>query len=72
MYEIEESATLSATVERQGRSFDQGWAINDVVIRGGVRMIDVEVYIDGYYVNTYPGDGMIVSPPIAWPLADRS
>ena len=26
-------------------------------------MIDVELYIDGRYVNTYPGDGMIVSSP---------
>jgi NAD+ kinase len=24
-------------------------------------MIDVEVYVDGYFVNTYPGDGMIVA-----------
>ena len=48
---------------RATRSHDQGWAINDVVIRGGVRMVDVEVYVDGYYVNTYPGDGMIVATP---------
>jgi NAD+ kinase len=62
-YEIEESSTLAAAVERNGVLHDYGWAINDVVIRGGVRMIDVEVYIDGSYVNTYPGDGMIVATP---------
>ncbi len=61
-YSIQESATLAAALER-GVTLDQGWAINDVVIRGGVRMVDVEVYIDGHYVNTYPGDGMIVSTP---------
>jgi NAD+ kinase len=62
-YTIEEGATLAATVLRAGRELDQGWAINDVVLRGGVRMIDLELYIDNYYVNTYPGDGMIVSTP---------
>jgi NAD+ kinase len=59
--EIQESSTLDATLDSHGRSEPQGWAINDVVIRSGVRMIDVEVYIDGYFVNTYPGDGMIVA-----------
>ena len=60
-YQVEDGATLAACVGRGDESLDQGWAINDVVIRGGVRMIDIEVYIDGHYVNTYPGDGMIVS-----------
>jgi NAD+ kinase len=62
-FTIEEGATLDGVIERGGESLDQGWAINDVVIRSGVRMIDVEVYIDGHYVNTYPGDGMIVATP---------
>ena len=62
-FTIEEGATLEGAIERSGVTIDQGWAINDVVIRSGVRMIDVEVYIDGHYVNTYPGDGMIVATP---------
>jgi NAD+ kinase len=62
-YTIEEGATLEGTIEREGGTIDQGWAINDIVIRSGVRMIDIEVYIDGFYVNTYPGDGMIVATP---------
>jgi NAD+ kinase len=60
---IQEGPTLRATVIRNGREIDQGWAINDVVIRSGVRMVDVEVYVDNHYLNTYPGDGMIVSTP---------
>ena len=62
-YDIDESSTLQAWVYRDDEEFDQGWAINDVVIRGGNRMVEHELYIDGYYVNTYPGDGMIVSTP---------
>ncbi|MGI8477194.1 MAG: NAD(+)/NADH kinase, partial [Thermomicrobiales bacterium] len=62
-YSVQESSTLSAGIDRKEHHINQGWAINDVVIRAGVRMIDVEVYIDGHYVNTYPGDGMIASTP---------
>lgn len=60
-FEIEYSSTLRADLVRGDETFAQGWAINDVVIRGGNRMLDIEVYIDGHFVNTYPGDGMIVS-----------
>ena len=62
-FTIEQSSTLSATLTRDGVTSDQGWAINDIVIRSGNRMIEVELYVDGYWVNTYPGDGMIVSTP---------
>lgn len=60
---IEDGATLAASVVRESETMDFGWAINDVVIRSGGRMIDVEVYLDGRYVNTYPGDGMITATP---------
>ncbi|MEZ4505449.1 MAG: NAD(+)/NADH kinase [Thermomicrobiales bacterium] len=60
-YTVEESSTLNATIQGAHGVEDQGWAINDVVIRSGVRMIDIELYVDGYYVNTFPGDGIIVA-----------
>jgi NAD+ kinase len=62
-YAIQEGPTLRAAVVRNGQTITQGWAINDVVVRSGIRMVDIEIYIDGHYVNTYPGDGMIVSTP---------
>ena len=62
-FTVQEGATLSASVSRQDQSLNQGWAINDVVIRSGIRMVDIEVYVDRHYVNTYPGDGMIVATP---------
>ncbi len=62
-YELDESSTLDATLIRGDKEQPQGWAINDVVIRGGNRMIEVEVYIDGHFVNQYPSDGLIVSTP---------
>jgi NAD+ kinase len=60
-FTVQDGSTLAASLSRSDRVVEKGWAINDVVIRSGVRMVDVELYIDGHYVNTYPGDGMIVS-----------
>jgi NAD+ kinase len=62
-YSVQEGTTLHATLLRGGRMMPQGSAINDVVVRAGTRMVDIEIYIDGKYVNTYPGDGMIVATP---------
>jgi len=62
-YAVQQGSTLQATLVREGSSVPQGWAINDVVVRSGMRMVDIEIYIDGHYVNTYPGDGMIVATP---------
>jgi NAD+ kinase len=58
---VETSSTLNATLLRGNHDRDEGWAINDVVIRSGNRMVEVELYLDGDFVNMYPGDGMIVS-----------
>jgi NAD+ kinase len=62
-YSVQQGSTLQAALVREGLGVPQGWAINDVVVRSGMRMVDIEVYIDGHYVNTYPGDGMVVATP---------
>ena len=62
-FRVQEGATLQATVVRGDEQLPEGVAINDVVVRSGARMVDIEIYIDGHYVNTYPGDGMIVATP---------
>lgn len=62
-YTYQDGPTLQVDDRRDGATTDHGTAINDVVIRSGIQMIDVELYVDGRYVNTYPGDGMIVSSP---------
>ncbi|MFW6073954.1 MAG: NAD(+)/NADH kinase [Chloroflexota bacterium] len=64
-FSIQMGPTLHVTVANRGSQGDQacGLAVNDVAIRAGVRMIDTELYIDRQYVNTYPGDGMIVATP---------
>ena len=62
-FRYQDGPTLSVDVARSGAVVASGMAINDVVIRSGLRMIDTELYVDYRYVNTYPGDGMIVATP---------
>lgn len=62
-YTYQDGPTLSVDIQRDGVTTRDGTAINDVVVRSGIQMVDVELYIDQRYVNTYPGDGMIVSSP---------
>lgn len=62
-FRYQDGPILSATLQRDGIATPCGIAINDVVIRSGIRMIDIELYIEKRYVNIYPGDGMIVATP---------
>ena len=62
-YRIQDGPTLNATLTRDGVPVVSSLAINDVVIRSRMQMVDVELYIDQQFVNTYPGDGMIVATP---------
>ncbi len=62
-FRYQDGPTLRVEVTKQGDVVSSGTAINDVVIRSGLRMIDTELYVDRRYVNTYPGDGMIVATP---------
>jgi NAD+ kinase len=62
-YRVQSGPTLAADLQRRGQSLFQGWAVNDVVVRSGSSMVDIEVYIDRQFVNTYPGDGMIIATP---------
>ncbi len=66
-YRIQRGPTLRVELVRDGRLVEWGPVINDAVIRAGPQLIEVEVYINGQYVNIYPGDGMIVSTPRAAP-----
>lgn len=62
-FRYQDGPILQVVIERDGSKVQAGIAINDVVIRSGIRMIDTELYIDRRYVNIYPGDGMIVATP---------
>lgn len=62
-YVSESRAMLSATMQQADSA--GCLALNDVVIQreGNARMIEVETYIDGVYVNAHVGDGLIIATP---------
>ena len=62
-YIKESRMLLSAEVTRQNEVVFSSCALNDVVIKSGVRLIELEVNIDGKFVYKQRSDGLIVSTP---------
>lgn len=64
-FTIEERMMLEAAVSRDGQIINKYICLNDVVITKGAfsRLIYLETFINGEYVETYPADGLIVSTP---------
>jgi NAD+ kinase len=54
---------LQAAVYRAGAKIHQGVALNDVVVKSGLRLIELEVEVDGKFVHKQRGDGLILSTP---------
>jgi len=54
---------LSTQVIRQNQVVHSSYALNDVVIKSGLRLIELEVEIDGKFVYKQRSDGLILSTP---------
>ena len=61
----EERSLLHADILRAGQTIPLADALNDVVVhkRDVARMIEVNTYIDGQFLNAYRADGLIISTP---------
>ncbi len=62
-YQIESRMLINASVMRGGKIIQQGLAFNDVVIKGGLRLIEIAVEINGNFVHKQRADGLILSTP---------
>ena len=63
--EADRRPLLTARLQRAGGPVAQSFALNDVVMQkhDTGRTLDFETRIDGTYVNTHDGDGIIVASP---------
>jgi NAD+ kinase len=61
----EERSLLHAEIVRDGRIISQTDALNDVVAhkRDVARMIEVDTFLDGRFLNAYRADGLIIATP---------
>jgi NAD+ kinase len=64
-FSVEERFLLDVQVLRRDAVVAEGDALNDVVVNSGTsaQMIEIELYIDGQFVNRQRADGLIVSTP---------
>jgi NAD+ kinase len=64
-YQTESRLLLAAEIMRKGKIVHASQAFNDIIVTKGdlARMIEVETYIGGEFVNDMRGDGVIISTP---------
>lgn len=61
----EDRSLLHAAVSRDGQVLSESTALNDVIVhkRDIARMIELDTWIDGHFLNTNRSDGLIVATP---------
>ena len=64
-YTLIDRMLLEAQISRVNDSKQIFWALNDIVVDHGpsARLLKIEVQVSDHYLNTYEGDGVIISTP---------
>jgi len=64
-YDEDRRLMLEAVIDKDGEAPRRALALNDVVLqkRDTGRMLDFENWVDGIYVNTHGGDGIVIATP---------
>lgn len=64
-YVVDERMMILAKIKDSNESSEEYHALNDIVIARGLltRIVTLKVFIDDIYVDSFPGDGMIISTP---------
>ncbi|MCX7923252.1 MAG: NAD(+)/NADH kinase [Clostridia bacterium] len=64
-YSVEERIMLEGTVIRDDKVIEKEVALNDIVISRAAlsRILHLKTYINDMFVDSFPGDGLIISSP---------
>ncbi|GIM44542.1 NAD kinase [Collibacillus ludicampi] len=64
-FALEKRMMLETSIEREGRIIQSAIGLNDIGIakRSFGRMVTLRIFVDDMYVETYSGDGLIISSP---------
>lgn len=64
-YELEKRMMLTGKVVKEDTPFEEGYALNDIVIsrKGSLQIIKFNIYVNGMFLKTFHADGVIVATP---------
>ena len=62
-YNIERRMMLDVEVSRNGKVFFRDFSLNDAVVRGDNKVIDLTLFGDGQKISYFFGDGAVISTP---------
>ena len=62
-YELESRMMLDVEVLRENEVVYRDYALNDVVIRGDNKVIDLTLFGDGQKISNFSGDGAVIATP---------
>lgn len=62
-FETERRMMLDVSLIRRGKKIHSDFLLNDVVISGIARMIDISVFGDGHGIFSFSGDGVVIATP---------
>ena len=62
-YNIQRRMMLDVEVSRNGKVFFKDFSLNDAVIRGDNKVIDLALFADGQKISYFFGDGVVISTP---------
>jgi len=62
-YSIETRIMIDVEVKRDGQVLCRDFALNDIVIRGDNKVIDMTIYGDNHKITRFSGDGTVIATP---------